>query len=60
MIVLDCSLTAAWFLRDESNAGADEILPAVAAGTAVVPSLWISETASLLVVALRRGRLTLR
>ena len=56
-IVLDCSVTAAWCLRDESNAAADDVLRRVAAEGGVVPGLWPAEMANILVVAERRGRI---
>ncbi len=57
-IVLDCSVTAAWCLKDEKNAAADRVLGGVAEGGGVVPGLWAVEMANILVMAERRGRIT--
>lgn len=56
-MVLDCSVTAAWCLKDESNAAADRVLGEVAEGGGVVPGLWAAEMANILVMAERRGRI---
>lgn len=57
--VLDCSLTLAWALPDETSERADQLFArAFASGAAWVPSLWWYELANALVVAQRRGRLT--
>ncbi|MFZ0929590.1 MAG: type II toxin-antitoxin system VapC family toxin [Syntrophobacteraceae bacterium] len=55
--VLDCSVSAAWFLSDESSEAAEKILHRLADEEAVVPPLWIAEMANVLVMAERRGRI---
>lgn len=56
--VLDCSVSAAWCLSDESSELAEKILHRLANEDALVPSLWIVEMANVLVTAERRGRIT--
>ena len=56
--VLDCSITVAWVLRDESLAVADSVLEQVMAIGGVAPALWWVEVRNVLLIAERRGRLT--
>jgi len=56
--VLDCSVSAAWCLRDESNQVADRYLALLADGEAIVPSLWVVEMFNVLVMAERRRRIS--
>lgn len=58
--VLDCSVSAAWCLKDESTEGAERSLRLLATGEALVPALWVVEMANVLLVAERRGRITAR
>lgn len=55
-LVVDASVTLAWFLRDEGDERADGALRRLESEAAVVPSLWALEVANALVVAERRGR----
>lgn len=57
-LVLDSSMTLAWYFEDEQTAAAREVLRGVAGGGAVVPSLWRLEVANGLQAALRRKRIT--
>lgn len=57
-LVLDCSVTLAWFLRDERSTLATDALDRVAEAGAIVPGLWRLEVGNALLVAERRGRLT--
>lgn len=57
-LVIDCSVSAVWCLTDESSEVADKILKLLANDEAIVPSLWITEMANVLVTAERRGRIT--
>ncbi|MBI5015091.1 MAG: type II toxin-antitoxin system VapC family toxin [Deltaproteobacteria bacterium] len=57
-LVLDCSVSAAWCLKDEANAAADSVLAALAPDGALVPALWAVEMANILVMAERRGRIS--
>lgn len=56
--VLDCSVAATWCFEDEVSAYAEAVLDRLNRASAVVPSLWRLETANVLVIAERRGRLT--
>ncbi len=58
-LVLDASVALAWCFRDELNEYARRALAEVADGGAVSPSVWPLEVANGLLVAERRGRLTL-
>lgn len=55
--VLDCSISAAWCIEDESSATADRCLDMLKKGEAVVPSHWILEMANVFLVAERRRRI---
>ena len=55
--VLDCSVTMAWILPDETDSGAEELGESLVESTAVVPGLWPVEVANVLLVATRRGRI---
>jgi predicted nucleic acid-binding protein len=55
--ICDCSVTASWCLRDESNAAADRVLAMAVEGEIVVPAIWPAEMANVLWAAERRGRI---
>ena len=57
-LVVDCSVSAAWCLKDEANEAADSVLHSLAAGGGLVPALWAVEMANILVMAERRGRIS--
>ena len=54
--VIDASVAAAWLLDEEEQAG--QGLSQLVEDEAVVPQLWHSEIRNVLLVAERRGRLT--
>lgn len=55
--VLDASLALSWAIDDPEPTGAKEIRESLFRGrTAIVPSLWVLEVASGLILAERRGR----
>lgn len=56
-IVVDASVAAAWFLPDEQNDAADQVLAALQGSPARAPSLFWFEVRSLFVMAEKRGRL---
>jgi predicted nucleic acid-binding protein len=56
--VLDCSISASWFLLDESNVAAEAVLERLSDEEAVVPALWTVEMVNVLVVAERKGRIS--
>lgn len=57
--VLDGSTALAWVLPGEGDAGTDALLDRITQAGALTPSLWPLETANVLLVAQRRGRITL-
>ena len=57
-LVVDCSVTLAWVLGDDSSALADSALEQVTARGAVAPALWWVEVRNVLLTAERRGRTT--
>jgi predicted nucleic acid-binding protein len=56
--VLDASVTAAWCFSDEATSASDMLRDSLAERSAIVPKLWHVESANLLLVAERRGRIT--
>jgi len=57
-MVLDSSMTLAWFLPDEQAAAAVELMDRVTAEGALVPTLWPIEVGNAFLNAERRGRIT--
>ena len=57
--VLDCSVALSWILPGEADAPVSAVLDLVAEDGALVPELWWLETANVLLMAERRGRITL-
>lgn len=57
-LVLDCSVSLAWFLEDERNAFSDGILRATETTDTWVPAIWPLEFANGLLMAERRRRIT--
>ncbi len=58
-IVVYCSVAMAWCFEDEDSAYADQVLDSLRTRGAVVPGLWLLEVANVLLVAERRGRITI-
>lgn len=56
-LVVDCSVTLAWFLLDERNELAERILAHIGQLELWAPPIWRYELANGLEVARRRGRL---
>lgn len=56
-LILDASLTIAWYFEDERTAGTEEVLDFVVAAGAFVPSIWKLELANGLQTAIRRKRI---
>ncbi len=52
--VVDCSVTMAWYFRDQADAFCDSVLIALKTGTAHVPSIWPLEIANVLLIGERR------
>ncbi len=57
-LVIDTSITLAWFFEDERSHAADAVLSDVADHGAIAPSLWRLEVANALQSAVRRKRIT--
>lgn len=57
-VVIDSSVTLAWFFEDERSDETDNVLDHVATAGAIVPSLWSLEIANGFQSALRRKRIT--
>jgi predicted nucleic acid-binding protein len=57
-LVLDVSISCAWCFADEASEASWAILSRLQTAEAHVPSLWLWETANVLVQAERRGRIT--
>ena len=55
-LVIDASLTMAWYFDDESTPATDELLDQVARAGAIVPALWRLEVANAFQSAIRRQR----
>ena len=58
--VVDCSVSLAWYLEDETSAYADTVLARLEFERAFVPTLWTLEVANGLRNAVRSRRLSLR
>jgi predicted nucleic acid-binding protein len=56
-LVLDPSLTLAWYFEDERTDAADAVLDQVVEAGAVVPPLWRIEVLNALQVSIRRKRI---
>jgi predicted nucleic acid-binding protein len=56
-MVIDASLTMAWYFDDESTAATDELLDRVSTDGAMVPGLWHLEVANAFQMAVRRQRI---
>jgi predicted nucleic acid-binding protein len=57
-VVIDASLTLAWYFDDETTPAADAVLDQILEVGAVVPALWRVEVANAFQSALRRRRVT--
>ena len=58
MFVLDASLTIAWLVREEAAPEADAVLEMLVEQPASVPELWHLEVANVLLMAMRRKRIS--
>ena len=56
--VLDCSMTMAWVFADEASESTEALRESLLTESAIVPGLWPVEVGNVLLVALRRGRIT--
>lgn len=55
-LVIDASMTVAWFFKDETTPETEAVLEAVTQTGAIVPGLWRFEVVNALQSAIRRGR----
>lgn len=58
--VLDSSVALAWVLPDEANPTLDQLCERLITDTALIPPVWPLEIGNVLLVAVKRGRLTAR
>lgn len=56
--VLDCSMTMAWVFPDEASVSTDALRESLLTESAIAPALWPIEVGNVLLVAMRRGRIT--
>ena len=56
-LVIDASLTLAWYFEDESTPATDELLTGVADAGALVPGVWRLEVANGFQMAVNRQRI---
>jgi predicted nucleic acid-binding protein len=56
--ILDCSVTMAWYFKDEADAYAKAVRTSLSGAAAVVPVLWPLEVANILILGERRQRST--
>ena len=57
-LVIDCSVTMAWYFKDEATPYTNAVRDAMATERAVVPALWSLEVANVLLTGERRNRST--
>lgn len=57
-LVLDCSLTMTWLFEDEASAASDKILDDLQDSIAVVPTIWPLEVSNVLLLTMRKKRLS--
>lgn len=57
-LVIDASIAAAWLFSDETEPQAEAVLARLAEDSAHVPQLWHLEIRNVLLVAERRGRVS--
>ena len=57
-LVIDCSVTMAWYFKDEATPHTNAVRAALAAHRAAVPALWPLEVANVLLMGERRKRST--
>ena len=57
-LVIDCSVTMAWYFKDEGTTYTNAVRAALATERAAVPALWPLEVANVLLMGERRKRST--
>lgn len=58
-VVVDASITVAWFFPDETDDAIDEVMSRLATGGGTVPPHWPAEVANAFLMAVRRKRIDL-
>lgn len=56
--MLDCSVTMAWLFEDETTPKTERILENLESSQAIVPSSWPLEVANVMLIAIRKKRIT--
>jgi predicted nucleic acid-binding protein len=56
--ILDCSVTMAWYFKDEANAYVIAVRKSLSRANAIVPVLWALEIANVLALRERAQRST--
>ena len=57
-IILDCSVTASWFIPDEFSKSSFNIRDKIRERGAIVPTIWSLEVGNVLLISERRKRIT--
>jgi len=57
-IILDCSVTASWFIPDEFSKSSFYIRDKIRERGAIVPTIWSLEVGNVLLISERRKRIT--
>ena len=57
-IILDCSVTASWFIPDEFSKSSLNIKDKIREKGAIVPTIWSLEVGNVLLISERRKRIT--
>jgi hypothetical protein len=57
-LILDCSMTIAWYFADESTPETMSIQDRLASEAAVVPAHWLLEVVNVLTIAEKRKRIS--
>lgn len=57
MMVVDCSVTMPWLLKNDASGYSEKTLDALLTGSAIVPALWHLEVQNVLLMFERRKRI---
>lgn len=57
-LVLDCSVSMAWWFDDEYDVYAEQVLDLLDQAAAIVPAVWPLEVTNALLIGERRGRIS--
>lgn len=56
--VLDCSIAMAWLFEDETTLDTEKVLEQLSDSKAIVPTIWPLEVANVLLIAIKKKRVT--